>query len=60
VSRLIQLDVIPAGHDHHNDPAVLVLLDRARVYIGTHVVITPRKIRDFVKPEEPDLLARTD
>jgi lipoprotein-anchoring transpeptidase ErfK/SrfK len=31
-----------------------------RVHIGTHVVITPRKIRDFVKPEEPDLLARTD
>ena len=28
VSRLIQLDVIRAGHDHHDDPAVLVLLDR--------------------------------
>ncbi len=31
-----------------------------RVHIGTHVVITPRRIRDFVKPEEPDLLARSD
>jgi hypothetical protein len=28
VSRLIQLDVIRARHDHHNHPAVLVLLDR--------------------------------
>ena len=26
--RLIQLDVIRAGHDHHDDPAVLALLDR--------------------------------
>jgi lipoprotein-anchoring transpeptidase ErfK/SrfK len=31
-----------------------------RVHIGTHVLITLRKIHDFVKPEEPDLLARTD
>jgi lipoprotein-anchoring transpeptidase ErfK/SrfK len=31
-----------------------------RVHIGTHVLITERKIHDFVKPEEPDLLARTD
>ena len=31
-----------------------------RVHIGTHVLITPRTIRDFVKPEEPDLLARSD
>jgi lipoprotein-anchoring transpeptidase ErfK/SrfK len=31
-----------------------------RVHIGTHVVITLRKIHDFVKPEEPDLLARSD
>jgi lipoprotein-anchoring transpeptidase ErfK/SrfK len=31
-----------------------------RVHIGTHVVITLRKIHDFVKPEEPDLLAKTD
>jgi hypothetical protein len=28
VSRLIQLDVIRAGHDHHDDAAVLPLLDR--------------------------------
>ena len=28
VTRLIQLDVIRAGHDHHDDPAVLALLDR--------------------------------
>jgi lipoprotein-anchoring transpeptidase ErfK/SrfK len=31
-----------------------------RVHIGTHVLITLRKIHDFVKPEEPDLLARSD
>jgi len=31
-----------------------------RVHIGTHVVITTRKIHDFVKPEEPSLLARSD
>src|SRR6187200_1199377 len=31
-----------------------------RVHIGTHVLITPRRIHDFVKPEEPDLLAKTD
>ena len=28
VSRLVQLDVIRAGHDHHDDPPVLGLLDR--------------------------------
>ena len=28
VSRLIQLDVIRAGHEHHDNPAVLDLLDR--------------------------------
>jgi lipoprotein-anchoring transpeptidase ErfK/SrfK len=31
-----------------------------RVHIGTHVLITLRKIHDFVKPEEPTLLARSD
>jgi lipoprotein-anchoring transpeptidase ErfK/SrfK len=31
-----------------------------RVHIGTHVLITLRKMQDFVKPEEPDLLAKTD
>src|SRR6476469_9473422 len=31
-----------------------------RVHIGTHGLITPRRIHDFVKPEEPDLLAKTD
>ena len=31
-----------------------------RVHIGTHVVITLRRIHDFVKPEEPSLLARSD
>ena len=31
-----------------------------RVHIGTHVLITLRKMHDFVKPEEPDLLARSD
>src|SRR5215470_2991372 len=31
-----------------------------RVHIGTHVLITTRRIPDFVKPEEPSLLARSD
>src|SRR5215468_5894118 len=31
-----------------------------RVHIGTHVLITLRKIHDFVKPEEPELVARLD
>jgi len=31
-----------------------------RVHIGTHVVITTRRIQDFVKLEEPELLARSD
>jgi lipoprotein-anchoring transpeptidase ErfK/SrfK len=31
-----------------------------RVHIGTHVLITLRRIQAFVRPEEPDLLARTD
>ena len=31
-----------------------------QVHIGTHVLITPRRIHDFVKPEEPELLARSD
>jgi len=31
-----------------------------RVHIGTHVLITLRKIHDFVQPEEPSLVARSD
>src|SRR5215510_7385076 len=31
-----------------------------RVHIGTHVLITLHRIHDFVKPEEPSLLARSD
>ena len=31
-----------------------------RVHIGTHVLITLRKIHEFVKPEESELLAKTD
>jgi lipoprotein-anchoring transpeptidase ErfK/SrfK len=31
-----------------------------RVHIGTHVLITLSKIHDFVKPEEPSLLAKSD
>ena len=28
VNRLIQLDVVRTGSDHHDDPAVLAVLDR--------------------------------
>jgi lipoprotein-anchoring transpeptidase ErfK/SrfK len=31
-----------------------------RVHIGTHVTITLRNVDDFVRPEEPSLLARSD
>ena len=31
-----------------------------RIHIGTHVMITLRRIYDFVKPEDPSLLARSD
>ena len=31
-----------------------------RVHIGTHVLITLRRIHEFVKTEEPSLLARSD
>src|SRR5215510_6902546 len=31
-----------------------------RIHIGTHVMITLRRIHDFVKPEEQSLLARSD
>jgi lipoprotein-anchoring transpeptidase ErfK/SrfK len=31
-----------------------------QVHIGTHVLITLRRIHDFVKTEEPSLLARSD
>jgi lipoprotein-anchoring transpeptidase ErfK/SrfK len=30
------------------------------VHIGTHVLVTLRRIHDFVNPEEPSLLARSD
>jgi len=29
-------------------------------HIGMHVTVTPKQIADFVRPEEPSLLARTD
>jgi len=31
-----------------------------RVYIGTHVLVTLSRIQDFVKSDEPELLARTN
>ncbi len=30
------------------------------VYIGTHVRISEKPLRDFLPPEEPSLLARSD
>ena len=37
---------------------VIALYDLA--HIGMHVTVTPKRIADFVQPEEPSLLARTD
>src|SRR5437588_9139054 len=37
---------------------MIALYDLA--HIGMHVTVTPKRIADFVQPEEPSLLARTD
>ena len=37
---------------------VIGLYDLA--HIGMHVTVTPKRIADFIRPEEPSLLARTD
>jgi lipoprotein-anchoring transpeptidase ErfK/SrfK len=37
---------------------VIALYDLA--HIGMHATVTPKRIADFVRPEEPSLLARTD
>lgn len=37
---------------------VIALYDLA--HIGMHVTVTPKRIADFMRPEEPSLLARTD
>ena len=37
---------------------VIALYDLA--HIGMHVTVTPKRIADFIGPEEPSLLARTD
>jgi lipoprotein-anchoring transpeptidase ErfK/SrfK len=37
---------------------VIALYDLA--HIGMHVTVTPKRIADFIQPEEPSLLARTD
>lgn len=39
-------------------PDIIDLYDH--VHIGTHITITLRRIDNFVKPEEPSLLARSD
>jgi hypothetical protein len=44
VSRLIQLDVIRAGHDHHDDAAVLALLDRTSELRSFHLQLPDRRI----------------
>jgi lipoprotein-anchoring transpeptidase ErfK/SrfK len=46
------------GCIHMRSRDIIDLYDH--VHIGTHVLITPRRTRDFVKLEEPDLLARSD
>jgi lipoprotein-anchoring transpeptidase ErfK/SrfK len=37
---------------------VIALYDLA--HIGMHVTVTPKRIADFIRPEEPSLLARAD
>lgn len=37
---------------------VIALYDLA--HIGMHVTVTPKRITDFIRPEEPSLLARAD
>jgi lipoprotein-anchoring transpeptidase ErfK/SrfK len=37
---------------------VIALYDLA--HIGMHVTVTPKRVADFIRPEEPSLLARAD
>jgi lipoprotein-anchoring transpeptidase ErfK/SrfK len=37
---------------------VIALYDLA--HVGMHVTVTPKRIADFIRPEEPSLLARAD
>src|SRR4029450_5447690 len=57
VSRLIQLDVIRAGHDHHNDAAVLELLDRTSELRSFRPQLADRRI-DVVAHQRDRVVTR--
>jgi hypothetical protein len=57
VSRLIQLDVIRAGHDHHDDATVLELLDRASKLRSFRPQLGDRRI-DVVAHQRDRVMAR--
>jgi hypothetical protein len=57
VSWLIQLDVIRAGHDHHDDAAVLELLDRTSELRSFCPQLADRRI-DVVAHQRDRLVTR--
>ena len=57
VSRLIQLDVIRAGHYHHDDAAVLKLLDRASELRSFRPQLADRRI-DVVAHQRDRVVTR--
>jgi hypothetical protein len=57
VSRLIQPDVICAGHDHHDDAAVLALLDRTSELRSFRPQLADRRI-DVVAHQRDRVVTR--
>jgi len=57
VSRLIQLDVICAGHDHHDDAAVLMLFDRTSELRSFRPQLADRRI-DVVAHQRDRVVTR--
>ena len=57
VSRLIQLDVVRAGHDHHDDAAVFALLDRTSELRSFRPQLADRRI-DVVAHQRDRVVTR--
>src|SRR5262249_49899414 len=57
VSRLIQLDVIRAGNDHHDDATILALLDRTSELRSFRPQLADRRV-DVVAHERDRVMSR--
>jgi len=57
VSRLIHLDIIRAGHDHHDDAAVLELLDRTSELRSSRLELADRRL-DVVAHQRDRVVTR--